>query len=212
MALTLREEVLRNSGLLTEEILEEGFFNKSLAIAAIIAALGGAAIVGPRAAKNIKQYKSVKDVPVATRYEKVNNEIQNDVKNKEYELTPYVVQKLKYVSDFRVEYNDRNNQAIIYIDIPWESFCFPSLLESDLNHLVDDYLKYINEQSSKIEDRISPSKFNKEPLKVVITQEIGEDTDYYKGMDINEGIDTVRKIVNNKLGTRAIDWKIKRLK
>ena len=73
-------------------------------------------------------------------------------------------------------------------------------------------MKYINEQSSKIEDRISPDKFNREPLKVVITQEIGEDSDYYKGMDINEGIDTVRKIVNQKLGTRAIDWKIKRLK
>lgn len=212
MTLTLREEVLKNSGLLTEEILEEGFFKKALAIAAVVAALGGAAIVGPRAAKSIKQYKSVKDVPVATRYEKVNNEIQNDVKNKEYELTPYVVQKLRYVSDFRVEYNDRNNQAIIYIDIPEESFFYPSLLESDLNHLVDDYLKYINEQSSKIEDRVSPSKFNKEPLKVVITKEIGEDSDYYKGMDASKGNDIVRKIINNKLGTRAIDWKTKRLK
>lgn len=210
MALTLREEVLKNSGLLTEEILEEGFFKKALAIAAVVAALGGAAIVGPKVAKDVKQYKSVKDVPVATRYEKINNELQSDIKNKEYELTPYTVQKLKYVSDFRVKYNDRNNQAIIYIDIPNESFKYPSLVESDLRNLINDYLKYIDKQSSKIEDKISPEKFNKIPLKVVVTIELKKDDEFYNSSDITDGISVVKSVIRRQLGTNAIDLELKR--
>ena len=209
--MTLREEVLKNSGLLTEEILEEGFFKKALAIAAVIAALGSAAIVGPRVAKSIKQYKSVKDVPVATRYEKINNELQSDIKNKEYELTPYTVQKLKYVSDFRVEYNDRNNQAVIYIDIPNEALKYPSLVISDLNNLINDYLKYIDKQSSKIEDKISPEKFNKTPLKVVVTREIEKDDEFYNSSDITEGLNSIRGTIRRKLGTNAIDWETKHI-
>ena len=205
--MTLREEVLKHSGLLTEEILEEGFFKKALTIAAVIAGLAGAAIVGPKVGKEIKQYKSIKDVPVATRYEKVNDEMQNDIQNKEYKLTSQTVQKLKYVKDFNVEYNDRNNQAIIYFTIPASAYGYPSLIESDLNHLLDDYLNYINKQSSKIEDRISPDKFNKTPLKVVVTREIPEDT-------FSTANDTgiIRSIINKKLGTDAIDWKTKRIK
>lgn len=208
MTLTLREEVLKNSGLLTEEILEEGLFKKALTIAATIAMIAGVAIGGIKAGKSIKQYNSVKNVPVAVRYEKVNNELQNDIKNKEYELSPYTVQKLRYVSDFRAEYNDRNNQAIIYINIPNDALAFPSLVKSDLTHLVDDYLGYISKQSSKIEDKISPDKFNKTPLKVVVTREVEKDDRY---SDIDRGIDTVNEIIKNKLGTMAIDWEIKHI-
>ena len=59
MALTLREEVLKNSGLLTEEILEEGVLKKALITAAIIAGLGGAVVGGGKLSKEVKQYKSV---------------------------------------------------------------------------------------------------------------------------------------------------------
>lgn len=175
--MTLREEVLKNSGLLTEEVLEEGFFKKAALIATIIAGLAGAAIVGPKTAKEIKQYKNVKDVPVATRYEKAEAETNKDIANKEY-LVGRMYDKMKFVEKIHADYNDRNNQAVIYIDMKKDSIHYPSLSINEIKNALTDYTNHLNEYSSKIEDKIGKTDFDRNPLKVVINVDKNDTGDF----------------------------------
>lgn len=185
MTFTLREEVLKNSGLLTEEILEEGFFKKALAIATVIAALGGAVVGGGKIAKDVKQYKSIKNTPVATRYEKADTETNKDIHNKEYLLgtggkdTAYTVKyrNLQYVDEIKSEYNERNHQAIlhVYVDnhvLERNTFNQGGRIETELRHALSDYIKNLKKEYSGIEDKINAIKgkerFDTAPLKVVI--------------------------------------------
>jgi len=165
--MTLREEVLKNSGLLTEEILEEGKFKKALLIAATIATLAGAIFHGPKIAKDVKQYKSVKDVPVATRFEKAEDETNKDIKGKEY-LVGTMYDKMKFVEKIHADYNERNNRAVIYIDLADDAYGWSGLVASEIRNALKDYLKHLEEYSSNIEDRFGNVDFDRDPLKVVI--------------------------------------------
>ena len=64
--MTLREEVLKNAGLLTEEILEEGKFGRAVAVALMIAAL---AFGGVKGAQTVKNYKAATSVSASTKYD-----------------------------------------------------------------------------------------------------------------------------------------------
>lgn len=188
MTLTLREEVLKNSGILTEEILEEGFLKKAALIATVIAGLAGAAIGGPKIAKEVKQYKNVKDVPVATRYEKADIETNKDIKNKEYFdrleniKNGIKYSKLRFVKSIKSDYNDRNNQAVIHINVDNTGFGnYRDIITSEIEDALNEYVKYLNKEYSSIENTIKAAsgeeRFDTVPLKVVVhfTQKVDGD-------------------------------------
>lgn len=183
MTLTLREEVLKNSGLLTEEILEEGALKKALITAAVIAGLGGAVIGGGKLSKEVKQYNSVKDKPIATRYAEADAEVNKDIKDKEYasytgnnkvSISPKSYNKLKYVKSINSEYNDRNHQAVlnIYVNDASMDELDVRTAENEIKQALGDYVKYLEKNYSGLENRINEikqkEKFNTVPLKVVI--------------------------------------------
>ncbi len=215
--ITLREEVLKNSGILTEEILEEGFFKKALAIATVIAALGGAAFIGPKVTKEVKQYKNVKDVPVATRYEKADIETNKNIKNKEYENTfksswiNKVFEKMKYVKSIKSEYNDRNNQAVlnIYIDFSFEGGDLieaQDRLKEEITSAFNEYTTYLNNQYSKIEDKIGKTEFNRTPLKVVYNISVSDYIrSYMKKVNVLR-TDELRRIAKQYTGTDSVEF------
>ena len=212
MALTLREEVLKNSGLLTEEILEEGFLKKALTIAAIIAALGGAAFVGPKVAKEVKQYNSVKNKPVATRYIDAATETNKNIQSKEYKnsyestYNNAVFEKMKFVKSIKSEYNDRNNQSVlhIYIDFPFKGGSLSgeqSRLEDEVKAAFSEYMEYLNKQYSKIEEKIDKTTFNKIPLKVVYHINT---SDYVKN-HIELDSSRLKSVAKNYTGTNSVE-------
>ena len=216
MALTIREEVLRNSGLLTEEILEEGAFKKALITAAIIAGIGGAVAGGGKLSKDVKQYKSVKDKPVATRYADADAETNKDIQNKEYMLgyggmdTAYTAKykNMDYVDSIKSEYNERNNQAIlhIYVDnhvVSKNTFNKLGIIEMEIRQALADYVKNLNKEYSGIEDKMNAIKgqdrFRKTPLKVVVhfTTKVPESSKSYN----------LSKEIQKITGTDSIEYK-----
>lgn len=217
--MTLREEVLRNSGLLTEEILEEGFFKKALTIAAIIAALGGAAIGGGKLARSVKQYNAVKNTPVATRYEKADVETNKDIHDKEYLLdtTAYTVKyrNLQYVDEIKSEYNERNHQAIlhVYVDnhvLERNTFNQGGRIETELRHALSDYIKNLKKEYSGIEDKINAIKgkerFNTAPLKVVIHFTDIPTSDRRNIEELDNDAYNLAEIVRDITGTASVEY------
>lgn len=166
MALTLREEVLKNSGLLTEEILEEGFFKKAAIISTIIAGLAGAAIFGPKVVRDVKQYNKVRNTPVPSRYEKVDDSINKDLKNKEKLV--YVFKNLNNVEKIKSEYVAKDNQSIINVYVNNKNKHYINReITDEIFYALSEYRQRLDDFYSNIEDKISYS-VNTIPLKVII--------------------------------------------
>ena len=213
---SLREEVLDKSGLLTEELLEEGFLKKALTIAAIIAGLAGAVIGGGKIAKDVKQYKSVKDTPVATRYEKADTETNKDIQNKEYLLgsggrdTAYSIKyrNLQYIDSIKSEYNERNHQAILHVYVDnyvtsRNTFNEGGAIETELRQALVDYVRNLKKEYSGIEDKINIIKdketFDTTPLKVVVH--------FSTSTDKNSDGYHLSKLIQDITGTSSVEYK-----
>jgi len=167
--MTLREEILKQAGLLTEEILEEGRLKRAFAIAAIIAAAAGAAIFGPKAVGEIKQYNRVRNTPVAARYESAADEVNEKIANrKSFIKALNFREKLDYVKSIKSEYVAKENQAIIHVYVNnHNQHYIGSEAEKEIVIALEEYKFLLQDYYSAIEDKISYS-VNEIPLKVVI--------------------------------------------
>ena len=167
--MTLREQILKQSGLLTEEILEEGRFKRALAIASIIAAAAGAAIFGPKAVGEIKQYNRVRNTPVAARYENAADEVNEKIANrKSFIQALNFHEKLDYVKSIKSEYVAKENQAIIHVYVNnHNQHYISSEVEKEVIIALKEYKFLLQDYYSAIEDKISYS-VNEIPLKVII--------------------------------------------
>ena len=191
---SLREEILDKSGLLTEELLEEGWFKKAAIIALTIALLAGVAIKGPAVARDVKNYSTYQTMSVADKYMDVDNTVNNEIRNKLYTT----VDKNGLVIDYKnAEYLNKvvsnfiqeNNQAIIKLNVDLDSI--PQTPEksgtdayqyqidmhvknasNEILSSLNTYVNKLNSFSNKLENVLSKKtaidKTNKNTLKIEI--------------------------------------------
>ena len=175
--MTLREEVLKYSGILNEEeVIEEGKLGKALAIGALIASL---AFGGFKGAQTIKDYKVKSSVSASTKYDiadyksstaesllKISTDYSKDTKQSILNLNinaNYGLSIAKKISD-DVDINKYKNIISKYYD--------STMLDS-----LNNYVENLENQNSKLEKTLNKSTYaNSKPIRVNV--DIMYDKDY----------------------------------
>lgn len=159
MALTLREEVLKYSGIINEEeVLEEGKLGKALAIGAIIASL---AFSGFKGAQTVKDYKIKSSVSASTKYD----------------IADHKSSTAKSLLKISTDYSKNTKLSILNLDVnaDWGLAVAKSTSDdvdmnkykniiSDYYDLVvldslDNYVKNLESQNNKLEKTLSKSTY-----------------------------------------------------
>lgn len=177
MALTLREEVLKYSGIINEEeVLEEGKLGKALAIGAIIASL---AFSGFKGAQTVKDYKIKSSVSASTKYD----------------IADHKSSTAKSLLKISTDYSKNTKLSILNLDVnaDWGLAVAKSTSDdvdmnkykniiSDYYDLVvldslDNYVKNLESQNNKLEKTLSKSTYaSSKPIYININ--ITYDKDY----------------------------------
>ena len=180
--MTLREEILKNSGLLTEEVLEEGKFGKALAIGALIASL---AFGGFKGAQTVKDYKVKSSVSASTKYEIA------DIKSSAAESL------LKISTD----YSRESKQSILNLDIN-ANFGLSKAENSSKDVDINQYKKIISEYySSTVLESLNNYVNNLENQNSKLEKTLNKST-YASTKPIRINVDIIyNKNYNNYSGT-----------
>ena len=164
--MTLREEVLKNAG-----VINEGFIKKTLATLITALAIISAASKGVPMAKSVyNQYQNASSKSVATKYQEADSKANNNISNWKRNVNIYT------------NYAAASHEPILNIDVKMGDYLESLIndkedktnivkeIESIILSQLDAYVDSIKSNSSKIEKYLSSDTYIGEtkPLKVQI--------------------------------------------
>lgn len=169
--MTLREEVLKYSGVINEEVLEEGKFGKAVALAVMIAAL---AFGGIKGAQTVKDYKIKSSISASTKYDMADykssaSEIRLGIDTDYSEASKQSILNLHIYCNYalaEIDYykeNSNNNKKIV--DNTVEKFV--KEYSKAVSDSLENYIKNLEAQNSKIEKILNKNTYAEiKPIKI----------------------------------------------
>ena len=172
--MTLREEILKYSGILNEEeVLEEGKLGKALAIGALIASL---AFGGFKGAQTVKDYKVKSSVSASTKYDiadykasksesllKISTDYSKESKQSILNLNVYA----DYGLGVAKKHMDESGKSTIDVN-DFHKIIVKDYIPTVLSSL-ENYVKILENQNSKLEKTLNKSTYaDSKPIRINI--------------------------------------------
>jgi len=184
--MTLREEVLKNSGLLTEEILEEGKLGRAVAIAAMIAAL---AFSGFKGAQTVKDYKIKSSVSASTKYDIADHKSSTaksllKISTDYSKNTKLSILNLDVNADYGLgvakKHMDESGKSTVDVN-DFHKIIVKDYIPTVLSSL-DNYVKNLESQNNKLEKTLSKSTYaSSKPIYININITYDKDYNNFSG-------------------------------